>query len=84
MKGDYENVKTKRDGVYYTRYIASWINEGGYDKYGFEDPFASWLYSEGLTDFEIADVIFLAKNGRFELERSVRKFLDEYQKQEAT
>lgn len=69
----FEN-KTTSNGVYYSRYIASWLKAGGEqaDKYAFRD----WLDSLGyLTDEEINDITFLKENGRLELETSVRKFV---------
>lgn len=71
---DYVNKKTS-EGVHYSRYIASWVNAGGYDKYGFEEEFILWLQGLHLTSDEINDIRFMATNGRLELERSVSDFL---------
>lgn len=40
-------------GDHYSRYIASWIIGGGYDKYGFEEPFEEWLRSFEYYDCPI-------------------------------
>lgn len=78
---DYENNKT-HNGIYYSRYIASWIRVT-------EDPmickgdlrdcqkFIDWLHSQNLTDDEIDDIRFLASNGKYELEQSIRCFLED-------
>lgn len=68
-----ENVKIK--GVHASRYIISWFREGkqfnwieGYDE--FED----WLKSLKLSEEEIDCIMEMARNGKFELEASVRAF----------
>ena len=62
--------------VYYTRFIASWAREGGdmthlRAKGGFKD----WLKTLPLTEEEIDDIVFLAENGKMELENSARAFM---------
>lgn len=62
--------------VYYTRFIASWAREGGDMKHlrkkgGFKD----WLKTLPLTEEEIDDIVFLAENGKMELENSAREFM---------
>ena len=73
MKGDFENAKT-RNGIYYSRYIASWQNAGGeIAPYGL---FERWLREvEKLTDEEISDIYILATNGKLELQESARAFM---------
>lgn len=64
-------------GVHATRYIASWIREGGKLGYFGEgvDDFNKWLKSLGLSDEDIEDIMYLARNGRLELETSARNFM---------
>ena len=62
-------------GIYYSRYIASWVNEGGrLDHKGLWD-FKDWLKSLGLDDTEIKEITYLVKNGKLELETSAREFI---------
>ena len=65
------------NGIYETRFIASWIREGGELRYQEDlDNFYNWLLSLGLTINEAKHVKFLAENGKLELEDSVKKFLN--------
>ena len=62
--------------TYATRYIASWIKVGGKlqcnkDIVDFEE----WLKSLNLDEEDINKIIFLATNGKLELEVSAKKFL---------
>lgn len=69
---EYEN-KMSSQGIYYSRYIASWENSHGY---GHSDSlFKEWLESVGLGEDEIEEVVFLRRNGKMELENSVNEFL---------
>lgn len=68
----FENKKTEKQGIRYSRYIASWINVGG-ERFGTE--FMDWLKSEGCTPREIIDIRELAECGKFELELSAKKFI---------
>lgn len=43
----------KFEGEYYSRFIASWVKAGGYEKYGFEEPFEEWLKSFKFYDCPI-------------------------------
>jgi hypothetical protein len=72
--------------VYYSRIIASWINEGGkINHYGRRanqgvDDFEDWLRTlewnnKTLSDEEIRDIRELATNGKMEFEYSARTFL---------
>lgn len=70
----FENKKTKSEGVHYSRYIMSWIREGGSRTN--RRAFECWLDSLGnLTEDEIYEIGEMFGNGRFELERSVAHFL---------
>ena len=63
--------------TYATRFIASWLREGGELRYGKDvDNFVEWLSSLGLSEEDISDIKFLATNGKLELEYSARKFLE--------
>lgn len=69
----YKNKKS-HNGINYSRYIASWRREGG-DINGY--LFERWLREqEQLTDEEIQDIMFLIDNGKMELERSAREFME--------
>lgn len=69
----YKNKKS-HNGINYSRYIASWRREGG-DIKGY--LFERWLREqEQLTDEEIQDIMFLIDNGKMELERSAREFME--------
>ena len=64
-------------GIHESRYIASWLNEGGEIYYGKgEGSFYQWLLSLGLTEEEAIHIRNLALNGKLELENSARKFMD--------
>lgn len=62
---------------YASRYIMSWVRVGG--KLGFRgegyDDFRKWLKSLGLESEDIESIIFLASNGKLELEMSAKKFM---------
>lgn len=68
----FENLKTEKQGIRYSRYIASWINVGGQS---FDTEFMDWLKSEGCTQREIIDIRELATCGKLELESSAKKFI---------
>lgn len=64
--------------TYATRYIASWLREGGKLRTGKDvGDFCRWLSSMGLSEDEVRHIKFLAENGKMELEDSARKFLAE-------
>ena len=82
----FENKKTQKGGIHYSRYIASWLRMGGRIPDGGvynSQLFIRWLESEGLTPEEINDVMRIVDNGKMELEFSASKFLNEH-KQEWT
>lgn len=64
----------KLDGVHYSRYIASWKNEGGDISYG-DCGFSRWLRSHGATDREVTEITEMALMGRMELEFDCMKFI---------
>lgn len=68
----FENLKTKKQGIHYSRYIASWRNIGGTH---FDHQFKAWLKSEGCDENEVNDIYQLATNGKLELESSAFKFI---------
>ena len=71
----FEN-KLTHNGIHYSRYIASWKREGG--KIFGEGLFQRWLKeTQELTDEEIRGIMYLATNGKFELEESARQFMKE-------
>lgn len=65
------------DYTYATQYIASWVRMGG--QFGFHDEgvkeFREWLTSLNLEKDDIDDIVYLATNGKMELESSAKKFL---------
>lgn len=62
--------------TYATRYIASWIRKGGQLRTGKDiDNFREWLLSMKLNEDDVDCVIFLATNGKLELECSAMEFL---------
>ena len=62
--------------TYATRYIASWIKVGGKLQCSKDiDDFEEWLKSLNLDKEDINKIIFLATNGKLELEVSAKKFL---------
>lgn len=67
-------------GVHTSRYIASWSRVGGdiQDR----DAMKAWLLSEGLTEEEADDIVYLASNGRLELQASAKQFLKNYKESE--
>ena len=63
--------------TYATRFIASWVREGGKLRTKEDiDNFYKWLLSLDLTKEDADDIKFLATNGKMELEYSARKFLE--------
>lgn len=62
-------------GIYYSRYIASWANEGGTFQHEGLWDFKDWLKSLGLDDEEIIEIAFLANNGKLELEVNAKEFM---------
>ena len=62
--------------TYATRYIASWIKVGGKLQCNKDiDDFEESLKSLNLDEEDINKIIFLAINGKLELEVSAKKFL---------
>ena len=62
--------------IYETRFIASWVREGGKLETGKDiSDFYKWLLSLGLNKDDADHIKFLATNGKLELEISAKKFL---------
>lgn len=63
--------------TYATRFIASWVRMGG--QLGFHgegvNDFRKWLTSLGLNEADINHIVFLATNGKLELESKAKEFL---------
>lgn len=67
------------NGIYYSRFIASWVRKGGMLKTGHDvSMFRSWLTEIGCDDETVDKITFLAFNGKLELENSAEKFLAEH------
>ena len=62
---------------YATRFIMSWVRSGGtFGKHGKGyDDFRKWLESLGLKTEDIKDIMFLAQNGKLELEVSAKNYI---------
>ena len=63
--------------IYATRFIMSWVRSGGtFDEHGegYND-FRKWLESLGLKTEDIKDIMFLAQNGKLELEVSAKNYI---------
>ena len=62
---------------YATRFIMSWVRSGGtFGKHGKGyDDFRKWLESLELKTEDVEDIMFLAQNGKLELEVSAKKFI---------
>lgn len=73
----FENIQIN-GYTYATRFIMSWIREGGQIREKKDiDNFREWLLSLGLSDTDAGHIVFLATNGKMELEYSAKKFLKE-------
>ena len=67
------------NGIFYSRFIASWVRKGGMLKTGHDiSMFRSWLTEIGCDDETVDKITFLASNGKLELENSAKKFLAEH------
>ena len=63
--------------TYETRFIMSWIRAGGGLYYGEDiDDFREWLSSLGLSNDDVRHIVFLATNGKLELETSAKMFFE--------
>lgn len=73
---EFTNSRTEKDGLNYSRYIASWYNAGGKISTVEEfNSFCKWLETLGLTRDEIDDITNMAMCGKMELEASAREFI---------
>lgn len=71
---DFEN-KVSSQGIHYSRYIASWVNELRHPE---KFSFRQWLSEElKLPEEEVKDIYDMYTNGKLELEVSASKFLYE-------
>lgn len=73
----FTNIKVN-DYIYATRFIASWVRAGG--RFGLHGEgyadFRKWLESLGwVKKDEIDQIIFLAQNGKLELEYLAKEFI---------
>ena len=65
-------IDNRKHMVNATRYIASFTNVGG-DVHSHD--FKDWLESLGLNDDDVYTIKYLATNGKDELQKSAREFL---------
>lgn len=74
------------EGIYYSRFIASWYNSGGGKIRSYVDSdkrpndFVRWLKrliinEKTMPDEVIYDILEMATNGKYELERDCENFL---------
>ena len=71
-----------QDYTYASRFIASWLREGGNLRSGGDYKlFREWLVSIGVTPENAKRVSFLAENGKLELEEMAKRFLKEHEDQ---
>ena len=77
----FENIQI--DGyIYATRYIASWLREGGQLRYNKDYiNFYNWLIWLGLSKKDAGHIKFLAMNGKAELEYAAKEFLNNMNEQ---
>ena len=63
--------------TYATIFIMSWVRSGGtFGKHRKDyNDFRKWLESLELKTEDIEDIMFLAKNGKLELEVSAKNFI---------
>ena len=68
-------------GIHITRFVASWVRSGGKltNRFGY-DEFRQWLESleineSKLSEEEIYDIMYIAQNGKLELEISAKQFI---------
>lgn len=68
----------KINGINATRYIMSWVRVGGQlGLYGEGiDEFRKWLRSMNLNETDINSIVYLATNGKIELEINAERFLN--------
>ena len=66
-------------GIYYSRFIMSWIRMGGRlnSHGGGLDDFKEWLKSIEVNEMDIENIVRLASNGKMELETSAGRFIKE-------
>ena len=69
-------------GVHASRYIMSYLREGGEANY--RDKFREWLKSlpMELTEEEIDYIVGIYDNGKMELEMNAKRFLKNYKESE--
>ena len=76
----FENARIK--GVHASRYIMSYLREGGEARY--RDKFRKWLKSlpMELTEEEIDHILEIYSNGKLEFEINAKSFLKNYKEPE--
>lgn len=80
----FENKMDKKFGVYYSRWIASWVRKGGSlsMRDGESYYLRKWLEHMGLDEEDVRGICFLADNGKLELEEKARTFIRQLKKDE--
>lgn len=78
----FENAKTEKHEINYSRYIASWLKAGGrFDYLSDTLNFKDWLRSMDLSEDEVQAIADMAVCGKLELEDSAKTFIKEMQEE---
>lgn len=84
---DFKNKTTEAHKIYYSQYIAAWINVGGTLERVWEEddngiynwyPFREWLLEIGCTEYDARQIFNMATNGKLELEELAKRYLSEH------
>lgn len=67
------------DTIHYSRFIASFYNEGG--EIDYHGEFRAWLESIGISSEDIRNIMNMANCGKYELELSARAFIKKYREE---
>ncbi len=72
----FENKKTKKHGVHYSRYIASYMKEAArFNRPLYRDELYDWLIAIDVDEHEAMDIVEIATCGKMELETSAYLYL---------
>ena len=76
-----ENGNKEFEGIYYSRFIASWVNVGGSLKFRDAYLLKEWLRTltingKKIPEEVIREIYNLATNGKLELETSAKRYLE--------
>lgn len=78
----FENAKTEKHEINYSRYIASWYKAGGQFRHLTDTlDFKDWLRSMDLSEDEVQAIANMAVCGKLELEDSAKAFIEKMQEE---